>query len=57
MTGMDVYHIFEWKDNLTDYTVWNTGETGDINHTNVPNYHIQIWFFSEYFKWLIIEDK
>ena len=28
--GPDVCSEFEWKDNLTDSTVWNTGETGDI---------------------------
>ena len=29
-TGLDVCHIFEIKVNLTDPTVWNNGETGDI---------------------------
>ena len=29
----NVCHVFEWKGNLTDSTVWNTEETGD---TNVP---------------------
>ena len=28
--GLDVCHVFEWKGNLTDSTVWNTGEAGDI---------------------------
>ena len=28
--GLDVCQAFEWKDNLTDSTVWNTGEVGDI---------------------------
>ena len=26
----DVFMLFEFKDNLTDSTVWNTGETGDM---------------------------
>ena len=30
ITGLDVCHVFELKDNLTGSTVWNTGETGDI---------------------------
>ena len=31
ITGLDVCHVFEWKGNLTDSTVWNTGETGGMN--------------------------
>ena len=27
---LDVFHVLEWKGNLTDSTVWNTGETGDM---------------------------
>ena len=30
ITGLDVCHVFELKVNLTDSTVWNTGETADI---------------------------
>ena len=29
-----VFVLFEFKDNLSAYTVWNTGETGDM-HTSV----------------------
>ena len=29
--GLDTYYIFELKGNLTDSTVCNTGEAGDIN--------------------------
>ena len=29
--GLGVLICFELKGNLTDYTVCNTGETGDIN--------------------------
>ena len=32
--GLDDGHIFEWKGNLIDYTVWNTGESGDIIWVN-----------------------
>ena len=28
--GLEVCHVFELKGNLTDSTIWNTGETGDI---------------------------
>ena len=31
IAGLDVYHIFELKGNLTDSKVWNTGEAGDMN--------------------------
>ena len=31
--GQDVCHVSEWKGNLNDFTVWNTGETGDIYGT------------------------
>ena len=24
------FHVFEWKGNLSDSSIWNTGETGDI---------------------------
>ena len=30
ITGLNVGHGFEWKGNLTYYTVWNTGEIGDM---------------------------
>ena len=30
IAGQDVCHVFERKGNLTDSTVWNTGENGDI---------------------------
>ena len=30
MAGIDVFHVFEWKGNLAESKVWNTGETGDI---------------------------
>ena len=33
ITGLDVCHVFESKGNLTDSTVWNTGETGDMYDT------------------------
>ena len=32
--GLGVCHIFEIKGNLTDSTIWKTGEAGDI-HTTV----------------------
>ena len=32
ITGLDVCHVIEWKGNLTDSTVWNTGGTGDMHH-------------------------
>ena len=28
--GLDAYYALELKGNLTDPTVWNTGEAGDI---------------------------
>ena len=31
ISELGVFVPFENKDNLTDSTVWNTGETGDIN--------------------------
>ena len=31
ISGLDVFNLFELKNNLTDSTVGNTGETGDIN--------------------------
>ena len=31
ISRLDVFILFQFKDNLTDSTVWNTGETGDIN--------------------------
>ena len=32
---IDVCHVFEWKGNLTDFTLWNTGEAGDMHtHAN-----------------------
>ena len=30
IAGQYVCHVFERKGNLTDSTVWNTGENGDI---------------------------
>ena len=30
ISGMDVSYLLNLRDNLTDSTVWNTGETGDI---------------------------
>ena len=33
IAGLDVCHIFELKGNLTDSTVWNAGEAGDMNIT------------------------
>ena len=29
--------LFELKGNFTDSTVWNNGETGDMNYKNNPN--------------------
>ena len=31
IAGLDVCHVFVRKCNLTDCTVWNTEETGDID--------------------------
>ena len=30
IAGLDTYYFFELKGNLSDSTVWNTGEAGDI---------------------------
>ena len=31
ISGVEVFILFEFKGNLTDSTLWNTDETGDIN--------------------------
>ena len=31
ITGLYICHVFEWKGNLTDSTVWITGETSVLN--------------------------
>ena len=50
ITGLDACHVFEWKGNLTDSTVWNTGETGDI--------HLMAFFFvMNYIKIKIIPSQ
>ena len=40
ITGLYVCHVFEWKGNFTDPTVWNTGETGAINAVSEINCNI-----------------
>ena len=30
IAGLDTYHVFELKGNLSDSTVWNTGDADDI---------------------------
>ena len=46
ISGLDVLSCFWIKGNLTDYTVWNTGEAGDM-HTTSDLKSNKITFFGE----------